>query len=127
MAQSLHSEAVTKPGLSYALKQHYSAGLLFFATGIVALGILDAFMTLLLLNTGAVVELNPIMLAFIEHDIRLFLIAKGIITGTSVVALVACTSVPQLSRLNAMLVIQGLFVIYVILICYEFQLLYRLL
>ena len=113
--------------LSDVLNHKYRASLLFFATGIVALGILDAYWTLLLLNTGAVVELNPLMLALIEQDIRLFLITKAIITGTSVVALVACTSVPQRSRLNAMFVIQGLFVIYLLLICYESQLLYRLL
>ena len=110
-----------------AFRHKYSPSLLFFATGIFALGIVDAYWTLTLLNTGSVVELNPFMLVFIERDIHLFLLVKGVITGISVLALVACTSVPHMSRVDAKLVIQGLFFIYLTLVCYEAFLLNQLL
>lgn len=105
------------------LNHRYEASLLFVAIGILALSMLDAHWTLLLLGAGVATELNPLMLVLMEYDIQLFVIAKGLITGAGVVALVACAGVPPSGKFLAALALYGLFAIYVALIGYEFLLL----
>jgi len=103
------------------LNQRHQAGVLFAATGILALSMLDAHWTLVLLEAGVATELNPLMLVLMEHDTQLFVIAKGVITGAGVVALVACARAS--GKLLAVGALYGLFAIYVLLIGYEFLML----
>jgi len=113
--------------LAGVLNHRYGARLLFVATGILTLSMLDAHWTLVLLEAGIASELNPLMLALMEYDVQLFVIAKGVITGAGVVALVACAGVSPSAKLRAALALHGLLAIYVVLIGYEFLLLNRFL
>ncbi len=61
-------------------------------TAILMLSILDAFLTLVLIEKGSS-ELNPVMAYFLEHGPLPFIIAKYILTSFGVVALLFCKNV----------------------------------
>lgn len=123
MVRPSSRDSDSRSSLRGLLNHHYEASLLFVATGVFALSMLDAHWTLLLLGAGLATELNPLMRVLLEYDIQLFLTAKGVITGAGVVALVACAGVPPSGKFLATLALHGLFAIYIVLIGYEFLLL----
>jgi hypothetical protein len=65
----------------------YEPPLMFLAVGVVLLSCADAFLTLVLLDLGAV-EVNAVMARLIEHDIALFAAVKIGLTALGVVVLV---------------------------------------
>ena len=65
----------------------YSSHLLAVAVGILLLSACDAFMTVILLLSGAD-EINPFMAALVYRSVALFTAFKMGITGTSVLLMV---------------------------------------
>jgi hypothetical protein len=96
--------------------------LLSLIVAISGLSALDSGFTLLLLSSGAALELNPFMQLLIEHDVRLFVAVKGLITGAGLVFLAAAMKYRsrQPARLSA--VLQTICALYVTLIVYEVHL-----
>ena len=89
----------------------YSAHLLAVAIGISLLSMLDAFLTLTLLDRGAD-EVNPLMAALLERGATAFTLVKMATTGSCVVALVV------LSRYRFLRVIRVEMVMYLVLAAY---------
>jgi hypothetical protein len=96
--------------------------LFFLATGIMLMSAMDAFMTLQLLDRGAI-EINPIMAAVIGKSALTFAVTKMLLTGFCVLALVYLAKARFLNRVRTGLVLTIFFGLYSILICYEFVLL----
>jgi len=96
--------------------------LLSLIVAISGLSALDSGFTLLLLSSGAALELNPFMQILIEHDVRLFVAVKGLVTGGGLVFLAAAMKYRcrKPARLSA--VLQAICALYVTLIVYEVQL-----
>ena len=80
---------------------------------------MDAFMTLQLLDRGAI-EINPIMAAVIGKSTLTFAVSKMLLTGFCVLALVYLSKARFLNRVRTGLVLTTFFSFYAILICYEF-------
>lgn len=93
--------------------------LFFLATGIMLMSAMDAFMTLQLLDRGAI-EINPIMAAVIGKSTLTFAVTKMLLTGFCVLALVYLAKARFLNRVRTGLVLTIFFGLYAILICYEF-------
>jgi hypothetical protein len=93
--------------------------LFFLATGIMLMSAMDAFMTLQLLDRGAI-EINPIMAAEIGKSTLTFAVTKMLLTGFCVLALVYLAKARFLNRVRTGLVLTTFFSFYAILICYEF-------
>ena len=93
--------------------------LFFLATGIMLMSAMDAFMTLQLLDRGAI-EINPIMAAVIGKSTLTFAVTKMLLTGFCVLALVYLAKARFLNRVRTGLVLTIFFGLYSILICYEF-------
>ena len=64
----------------------YNQKLFFAITAILILSILDAFLTLLIIQKGAR-ELNPVMAYFLEHGPLIFIVAKYLLTSIGVLIL----------------------------------------
>jgi hypothetical protein len=93
--------------------------LFFLATGIMLMSAMDAFMTLQLLDRGAI-EINPIMAAVIGKSTLTFAVTKMLLTGFCVLALVYLAKAQFMNRVRTGLVLTTFFSFYAILICYEF-------
>ena len=96
--------------------------LFFLATGIMLLSALDAFMTLQLLDFGAI-ELNPVMAAVIGKSTLTFAVTKMALTGVCVLALVFLSRSRFLNRVRTGLLLTIFFSFYAVLVCYEFVML----
>lgn len=66
------------------LFDHYSASVGVVVVAILLLSALDAFLTLYLIDQGAV-ELNPVMAYFLEINVTIFWLVKYALTATSVI------------------------------------------
>jgi hypothetical protein len=100
----------------------HSAHLLAVAIGILLLSVLDAFMTLLLLQAGAD-EVNPIMAALVYRSVSMFAAMKMAMTCTSVVLMVFLARYRFMRLLRVEWVLYGVLAAYAILIGYEFWML----
>ncbi len=96
--------------------------LFFLATGIMLMSAMDAFMTLQLLDRGAV-EINPVMAAVIGKSTLAFATTKMAVTGICVLALVFLSRAQFMNRIRTGLVLTIFFSFYAVLVCYEFVLL----
>ena len=96
--------------------------LFFLATGIMLLSSLDAFMTLQLINLGAI-EVNPVMAAAMGGGTTAFAVSKMLLTGASTLALVFLANSKLFNCIRAGLTLTVFFSFYCCLICYEFVLL----
>ena len=83
---------------------------------------MDAFMTLQLLERGAI-EINPVMALVIGKSTLTFAITKMTLTGVCVLALVFLSRSKFMNRIRTSLVLTLFFSFYSVLICYEFVLL----
>ncbi len=83
---------------------------------------MDAFLTLRLLERGAV-EVNPIMASVIGHSTTMFAVTKMLLTGFGILALVYLARSRVFNRMRAGIFLTVFFSIYCCLICYEFLLL----
>ena len=93
--------------------------LFFLATGIMTLSCFDAFMTLQLLDRGAI-EINPVMAAVIAHSTVTFAVTKMLLTSIGILALVFLARARFLRRIRTGLILTFFFSSYAILVCYEF-------
>ena len=96
--------------------------LFFLATGIMLLSSLDAFLTLQLINRGAV-EINPAMALAMGGGTSVFMASKMLLTGTGVLTLVFLSRSRLFNRFRAGLALTTFFSFYCCLVCYEFVLL----
>jgi len=86
------------------------------------LSCLDAFMTLQLLQRGAV-EINPIMAAVIGHSVFAFAATKVALTGFGILVLVFLSRARFMDRIRTGIMLTVFFSFYACLVCYEFVLL----
>jgi hypothetical protein len=86
------------------------------------LSAMDAFMTLQLLDRGAI-EINPVMAAVIGKSTLTFAATKMALTGVCVLALVYLSRSRFMNRMRTSLVLTIFFSFYAVLVCYEFVLL----
>jgi hypothetical protein len=98
--------------------------LFFLAVGTMLMSVMDAFMTLQLLDRG-MVEANPVMAAALGQGTTFFAVSKMLMTGTSILALVFLAKARFLNRFRAGLMLTVFFSVYACLICYEFVFLLR--
>jgi len=96
--------------------------LLFLSLGIVAMSLVDALLTLSLLQLGAE-EANPFMALLLEHSVSTFLGVKYAVTAVGVISLVMHKNYRVLRVLDGYTLLGAVFVIYVGLICYELAML----
>ena len=96
--------------------------LLFLSVTILLLSVVDAFFTLTLLTVGAT-EANPVMAFVLTHHPQLFALVKMGFTGVGVLVLVAVARARLFRVMKVGLVLQGVFVAYLVLIGYEWWLL----
>ncbi len=100
--------------------------LFFLGIGTMLLSSLDAFLTLQLLQRGAI-EINPIMAMVIGHSTMLFAVSKMLLTGVGILVLVFMSRARFMNRLRTGLILTAFFSCYACLVCYEFvSLVYQL-
>jgi hypothetical protein len=92
--------------------------LLFLALLMLLLSVTDAFMTVTLLNDGAI-ETNPLLAYVLNEHPQLFAVVKMGLTGFGVVVLVAVARSRLLGFISARALFQGLALAYVGLVAYE--------
>jgi hypothetical protein len=97
----------------------YSAHLLAVAVSILLLGVMDAFLTLLLLQDGAVSEVNPIMAVLIYRGVAVFAALKMALTSVSLILMVILARYRFMRFLRVEWVLYGVLIAYVSLIGYE--------
>jgi len=93
--------------------------LFFLATGIMVLSCFDAFLTLQLLDRGAI-EINPVMAAVINQGTLTFAVTKMLLTSIGILALVFLARATFMRRFRTGLILTFFFSTYAILVCYEF-------
>ena len=93
--------------------------LFFLATGIMVLSCFDAFLTLQLLDRGAI-EINPVMAAVINQGTLTFAVTKMLLTSIGILALVFLARATFMRRFRTGLILTFFFSGYSILVCYEF-------
>ena len=96
--------------------------LFFLAVGTMLLSSLDAFMTLQLLQRGAI-EINPVMAAAIGHSAFAFASIKVALTGFGILVLVFLSRARFMNRIRTGIMLTVFFSFYACLTCYEFVLL----
>lgn len=96
--------------------------LFFLAVSIMILSSVDAFLTLRLLERGAI-EINPIMASVIGHSIGVFATSKMLLTGLGICVLVFLSRARFMDRLRTGVFLTGFFSVYACLVCYEFVML----
>jgi hypothetical protein len=101
----------------HALDWH-SSHLLAVAIGILLLSVMDAFLTLVLLQGGAA-EVNPVMAALIYRSVAMFAALKMGMTGAGVLLMVILARYRFMRLLRVEWVLYGVLIAYVTLISYE--------
>jgi hypothetical protein len=93
--------------------------LFFLAVGTMLLSCLDAFMTLQLLERGAV-EINPLMAMVIGHSALAFASTKIVMTAFGILVLVFLSRSRFMDRFRTGVILTVFFSFYACLVCYEF-------
>ncbi len=99
----------------------YEPSFFFIAISIALFSCFDAFFTLQLLQQGKAVEANPVMLHFIEMGLYPFLIAKIVLTSSSLLFLVVHKNF-HIKTVPVSRIIYVFFIAYTLLIIYEITL-----
>ena len=102
----------------YQFLDWHSAHLLAVAIGILLLCVLDAFLTLVLLQMGAA-EVNPIMALLVDRNVAAFAALKMTLTSTSIVFMVFLARYRFMRLLPVSWVLYGVLIAYASLIGYE--------
>jgi hypothetical protein len=97
----------------------HSSHLLAVAIGILLLSIVDAFLTMMLLQGGAD-EVNPVMALLIYRSVAMFAALKMGMTGMGVVLMVFLARYRFMRLLRVEWALYGVLTAYVGLVCYEF-------
>lgn len=98
--------------------------LFFLAVGTMLLSCIDAFMTLQLLERGAI-EVNPLMAVVIGHSALMFASTKIILTGVGILVLVFLSRSRFMDLFRTGVILTVFFSFYACLVCYEFVYLLR--
>jgi hypothetical protein len=96
--------------------------LFFLAVGTMLMSSMDAFMTLQLLQRGAV-EINPLMAVVIGHSAFMFAATKVALTGFGILVLVYLSRARFMDKFRTGIMLTVFFSFYACLVCYEFVLL----
>lgn len=96
--------------------------LFFLATGIMLLSTLDAFLTLQLLDRGAI-EVNPVMAVMLGFGDFAFAASKMALTGLGILTLVFLSRLRLFNFLRTGLLLTLFFSVYACLACYQFLML----
>ena len=75
--------------INYYVDQYHDPMLFFVVLSIIIMNVLDAFFTILLLENGDVIEVNPLMAALIEKGSLYFFNVKYLLTALCLILLVA--------------------------------------
>ena len=102
----------------------HSAHLLAVAVGILLLSVVDAFLTLVLLQKGAA-EVNPVMALLVDRNVAAFAALKMAMTSMSLVFMVFLARYRFMRLLPVAWVLYGVLIAYVGLITYEVGMLER--
>ena len=108
--------------LRYHSLEWHSSHLLAVAIGILLLSVVDAFLTLTLLQGGAY-EVNPIMALLVERDVTAFAALKMGLTSVSIVFMVFLARYRFMRLLPVEWVLYGVLIGYASLIGYEVSML----
>ena len=92
--------------------------LFFLATGIMLLSTVDAFLTLQLLDRGAI-EVNPFMALMLEYGNIEFAAAKMLLTGLGILVLVFLARLRLFNFMRTGLLLTLFFSSYACLVCYQ--------
>jgi hypothetical protein len=103
----------------------HATHLLAVAIGISLLSVADAFITLTLMESGAI-EVNPIMAAVVYKSAAVFTTVKMGLTGVGVISMVFLARYRFMRIIRVELVLYAILVAYVVLIGYECWLLHIL-
>lgn len=95
--------------------------LFFLATGIMLLSALDAFLTLQLLDRGAI-EVNPVMATMLRHGHFAFAVSKMLLTALGILTLVFLSRLRLFNFMRVGLLLTLFFSFYACLACYQFLL-----
>lgn len=102
----------------------YPYNYLFLILGVVLLSTLDAILTLHLLRGGGV-ELNPLMSILIEKNASLFMAVKLFMTSICLIFLLVHKNFHVFGNFKIAYFIYSVFLMYILLICYEIYLYVR--
>jgi hypothetical protein len=114
------SESVRPGSIDWHAPQWFAAALV-----VLLLSMADTFLTLLLVQNGAM-EINPLMAPFVIGGGRSFAFLKLALTASAVAVLVVLARVPAFGRLLAGPILVGTAFLYVLLVGYELWLVQRL-
>jgi hypothetical protein len=98
--------------------------LFFLATGTMLLSSVDAFLTLQLLERGAI-EINPFMDAMLGRGHAAFTVSKMLLTGLGILVLVFLSRSRLFNFMRTGLLLTLFFSFYACLVCYQFLLMLR--
>jgi hypothetical protein len=104
---------------SHPFSDWHHPWLLFLGIGVMTMSAADAFLTLRLLERGAV-EANPLMRMLIDTDVQWFVGVKQVLTGLGLMLLVYTSRILLFRRIRVGLLITGFFCGYACLMCYEY-------
>jgi hypothetical protein len=97
----------------------HGAHLLAVALGILILNVADAFLTVVLLSSGSVIEMNPILARLVNGDVAAFAAVKMAMTGIGVILMVFLARYRFMRVVRVEIVLYGVLLTYLILIGYE--------
>jgi hypothetical protein len=106
----------------HAIIDWYSPRLLIPVMGILALSVLDALLTVVLMKHG-VAELNPVMALFLPHSLAWFALLKLALTGGGLCVLVVFNRMRLFSRIPGEAIVYAVLGLYVWLVAYELRML----
>jgi hypothetical protein len=104
----------------------HGAHLLAVAIGILILNVADAFLTVVLLSSGSVIEMNPVLVTLVNGNVAMFAAVKMVMTGLSVILMVFLARYRFLRVVRVEAMLYGVLITYLILIGYEVGMLQRL-
>ncbi len=117
--------AERRAGVAAGYVDHYPPSVVLAAVALFTLAMLDAYITLVLLETGAH-EANPVMAALLEAEPSWFVPVKLAITAAGVLVLVLHKNFSLFGRLPSLRLLHTLLGLYGCLIAYEGVLLFTL-
>lgn len=97
----------------------YPARLLGLVLAIFLLSVLDAMMTLRLLDMGVVEEANPLMRPLLTDDVQMFATVKVLVTAVGLILLAAYANLPLFRRYRLERVTAWLLIAYALLVTHE--------
>lgn len=108
----------------YPIIDWYPPRVFALALAILVLSVSDGVLTVFLLARGAT-EINPFMALFVPHSLGWFAAVKLLLTGIGAMVLVACSRMKLFRRIPGEALLGVILLMYVLLVCYELELVRR--